>query len=52
MSRPYRDGSLAGFLKSQLATAERTVAEGSILGVLGGMHLGRRREVGSSGERQ
>jgi hypothetical protein len=44
MSRAYRDGSLAGFLEPQLATAERTVAEmeGWILGVPGGMQLGRR----------
>jgi hypothetical protein len=46
MSRAYRDGSLAGFLNPQLVTAERTVAEGWILGVPSGMQLGRRGQVG------
>ena len=42
MSRAYRDGSLAGFLKPQLAAAERTVAEGWILEVPSGIRLGKR----------
>ena len=42
MSRAYRDGSLAGFLKPQLTAAERTVAEGWILEVPSGIRLGKR----------